>query len=388
MDITERLDRLRSAEALHRRQAMLEEAEALAHVGSWEWDVAGDSAVVSAEGGRIWGISVDSPPHPIDQFIRRIEAEDRPIIEDAIQRAIDDGEEFDVVVRILRDGKTRLVRHRGRVTQRKDGKAVRLAGTIEDVTDRKAAEEQQRQLHHMEDLNEFKSQFIGMVAHDLNNVLTPMRLNLGLVEMQMAKPGGGGKVPLDRLKGNISRLSGFLADLLDASRLQSGHLDLDVQDFDLAASLRQTVEGMRPEAEDLGLHLAFAGPSSFPIAADQRRLEQVTTNLLSNAFKFTPRGGTVRVELKPTADGAGLIVADTGPGVAAGDLERIFQPFTRLLNTPQGNHTGTGLGLYICRGIIEQHGGRIWCESKGEGKGASFCVSLPLAAPGKVLRPE
>jgi signal transduction histidine kinase len=386
MDITERLGRLRSAEHLHRREAMLEEAEALSHVGSWEWDVAGDSAVVSAEGGRIWGISVDSPPHPIDQFIRRIDAEDRPIIEDAVQRAIEDGKEFDVVVRILRDGKTRLVRHRGWVTQRDGGKGVRLAGTLEDVTDRKAAEQQQRQLHHMEDLNEFKSQFIGMVAHDLNNVLTPMRINLGLVEMQMATPGGG-KVPLDRLKANISRLSGFLADLLDASRLQSGHLDLDVQDFDLAASLRESVEAFRPEAEELGLHLAFAAPSSFPIAADRRRLEQVTTNLLSNAFKFTPKGGTVRMELKTTADGAGLIVTDTGPGVDADDLAKLFHPFTRLLKTPQGSHTGTGLGLYICRGIVEQHGGRIWCESRGEGKGASFCISLPLAAPEKALRP-
>jgi signal transduction histidine kinase len=387
MDITERLRRLRTAEEEHRHQAMLEEAESLAHVGSWCWDAASDSAVFSAEGCRIWGIPVDSPPHPIDRFMDRIEAEDRPVLEDAVRQAIAAQREFDVVVRTLRDGKTRLVRHRGWVTQREADKVVRLCGTIEDVTDRKATEEQGKQLHHMEELNEFKSQFIGMVAHDLNNVLTPMRLNLQLASDETAK-GGTNRKPLDRLRGNLERLSGFLADLLDASRLQSGHLDLDMKAFDLAESVRQTVDALRPEAEERGLALVFDAPAKLAVTADRRRMEQVTTNLLSNAFKFTPRGGTVRVELKPTADGASLIVADTGPGVAAGDLERIFQPFTRLLNTPQGNHTGTGLGLYISRGIIEQHGGRIWCESQGEGKGASFCISLPLTAPAKGLRPE
>ncbi|HUR63882.1 MAG TPA: ATP-binding protein [Candidatus Thermoplasmatota archaeon] len=387
MDITERLERLRTAENLHRRQAMLEEAEALSHVGSWIWDVADDSAVMSAEGGRIWGIPVDSPPHPLGRFIARIDPEDRPLIEGAVRHAVEAGEDYDVVTRILRDGKARLVRHRGWVTQRKDGKAVRLAGTIEDVTDSKAAEQQLKQLHHMEDLNEFKSQFIGMVAHDLNNVLTPMHLNLGVADNEMAKLGGD-RNSLDRLKSNLDRLSGFLGDLLDAARLQSGHLDLDVRPFNLAASLRRTVDALRPEAEGLGLHLALTAPPALPIMADQRRLEQVTTNLLSNAFKFTPKNGAVRVELKTTADGAGLIVTDTGPGVDAADLAKLFQPFTRLLTVPQGHHTGTGLGLYICRGIVEQHGGRIWCESKGEGKGASFCISLPLAAPEKALRPK
>ncbi|MEA3142859.1 MAG: hypothetical protein QOG31_183 [Thermoplasmata archaeon] len=377
-DVTEK--RL-ATEELQRRQALLEEAEALAHVGSWAWDVPSDSAVLSAEGCRIWGIPTDAPSHPVPWFQSRMVPEDWPILKEAVQQAVVDGRDYDVVARVLRDGATRHVRHRGRIMERdKVGRALRLTGTIEDITDRKAAEEQQKRLRHMEELNEFKSQFLGMVAHDLNNVLTPMALNLKLAETQMAKLGGL-TAPLDRMKSSIARLSGFLADLLDASRLQSGHLSLDAKPFDLADSLRAIVDSLRPEAEAAGIALTVAAPPALPVIADRRRLEQVTSNLLSNALKFTPRGGTVAVGLDAAGGEARLTVTDTGPGVAPEDLVKLFQPFTRLQATPQGKHTGTGLGLYICRGIVERHGGRIACESKGPGKGASFHVTLPLSPP-------
>ncbi|MEA3204371.1 MAG: hypothetical protein QOI63_2053 [Thermoplasmata archaeon] len=374
-DVTEKRA---AAEELKRRQTLLEEAEALAHVGSWSWDAVHDSAVLSAEGCRIWGIPIDAPPHPVGWFASRMEPEDWPVLRAAIDHAVQAGQEYEVVTRIPRDGQVRHVRHRGRVMEKDAaGRALRLTGTIEDITDRKAAEEQQRQLRHMEELNEFKSQFIAMVAHDLNNVLTPMRLNLKLAEMATLGPS----LPLDRLKSGIQRLSGFLADLLDAARLQAGRLSLDAKPFDLAEGLRATLDALRPEAEAAGIQVTLEAPSTLPVTADRRRLEQVTTNLLSNALKFTPRGGRVAVRLRSTPAGASLTVEDTGPGIAPEDLAKLFQPFSRPLATPQGQHTGTGLGLYICRGIVEQHGGRIWCESGGAGKGACFGVFLPASAP-------
>jgi PAS domain-containing protein len=143
-DVTEKRA---AAEELRRRQALLEEAEALAHVGSWTWDVPGDSAVLSAEGCRIWGIPTDSPPHPVSWFQPRMVPEDWSLLIEAVQRAVAEGQDYDVVARVLRDGETRHVRHRGRIMERDAaGKGLRLTGTIEDITDRKAAEEQQRLL--------------------------------------------------------------------------------------------------------------------------------------------------------------------------------------------------------------------------------------------------
>jgi PAS domain S-box-containing protein len=376
--ITDVTEKHAAAKELQRRQALLEETEALAHVGSWSLDLAADRATLSAEGCRIWGAAPDSPPQTVAWFQARVEPADWPSIEEGLQQAIVDGKDYEVVARIRRDGDVRQVRIRGRVMERDmAGKVLRLAGTMEDITDRKAAEEQQKRLRHMEELNTYKSQFLGMVAHDLNNVLSPMTINLKLAETQMAQLGGS-TTALDRLKASIGRLSGFLADLLDASRLQSGHLSLDAKPFDLADLVRSLVETLRPEAEAGGIRLVLVAPGSLPLVGDQRRLEQVAINLLSNALKFTPKGGVVSVELATTADVVSLTVADTGPGIAADDLARLFQPFSRLLATPQGKHTGTGLGLYICRGIAEQHRGRIWCESQGPGKGASFRLVLPV----------
>ncbi|MHB8633504.1 MAG: sensor histidine kinase [Thermoplasmatota archaeon] len=286
------------------------------------------------------------------------------------------------------DGSTRWALMRCWVGYGGDGTPARLEGLITDVTDKRAAEQERlaldqshREQGRLAQQNEFKSRFLGMVAHDLSNVLTPIRANLKVAEMQVASLGGD-KMPLERLKSGVTRLSGFLADLLDASRLQSGHLTLDAQPFNLAESLRETLDSVRPGAEAAGITLTLSSPASVPVTADRRRIEQVTTNLLSNALKFTPKGGSVVVTLTATGAGPCLTVTDTGLGVAADDLPKLFQPFSRLVATPQGKYTGTGLGLYICRGIIEQHAGRIWCESKGAGQGACFTVVLPQAAPG------
>jgi sigma-B regulation protein RsbU (phosphoserine phosphatase) len=291
--------------------------------------------------------------------------------------------------RVIRlDGSVRNALMRCWVAYDEAGNATRLEGIIADVTEKRQAEEKRlelessrREAERLTQVNAFKTQFIGMVAHDLNNVLTPMRLNLGVIRKKVPELPDAIRKPVDNLGSNLDRMSGFLADLLDASRLQSGHLALDLESFDLAEALRRTTDAFQPEADAARLAFSLAAPPTLAVTADRRRLEQVTTNLLSNALKFTPQGGSVTVKLEALQDEVRLSIKDTGPGVAAEDLAKLFRPFSRLQATPQGKHTGTGLGLYICRGIVEQHGGRIWCESEGAGKGACFNVLLPLGSP-------
>jgi signal transduction histidine kinase len=114
---------------------------------------------------------------------------------------------------------------------------------------------------------------------------------------------------------------------------------------------------------------------------DPRRIEQVIANFLSNALKFTPPGGRVAVSLKPSSEGVEFTVADNGHGLNPEDLPNLFQPFSRIGTLVQGKHSGTGLGLFICKGIVEAHGGRVGVESKGPGKGSTFSAWLPRKQP-------
>jgi sigma-B regulation protein RsbU (phosphoserine phosphatase) len=285
--------------------------------------------------------------------------------------------------RVVRpDGSVRQALMRCWVAYGDDGQPVRIEGIVSDVTEKRQAEAERVELdmsrregERLTQLNKFKSQFLGMVAHDLNNVLTPLKLNLRMLEDTV----GPGSKPLNGMKGSVDRLAGFLADLLDATRLQAGELPLDARPFNLAAAIAEALDTAQGAAAEAGLELARDLPADLPVVADRRRIEQVATNLLSNALKFTPRGGRVEVRLVPVAAGALLSVRDTGPGIAAEDVPKLFQPFVRLGTKAQGKHSGTGLGLFICRGFVERHGGRIWCESDGPGKGATFNVELPLA---------
>jgi PAS domain S-box-containing protein len=382
-DITERLQ---AEEDLRRQHAALEEAQAIAHLGSWEWDPVADLATLSKEGWRIWDLEPGSA-RGNKEFLALVHPEDRPRFEAAIAAAVAEGKDYDCTVRTRTKAGEAHTRHRGRVSARDAaGRAIRLNGTVEDVTERAQAEARRLELEQvqkerrlLEEQNEFKSQFLNMVAHDLNNVLSPMRIYLKMVGDEAAQRGEPPSKPLLGLRGSIERIAGFLADLLDAARLQSGQILLATQRFDLALAVREAVETTRPQAESLGLALAADLPASLEVEADRRRIDQVLGNLLSNAMKFTPSGGTVRVRLAVGGDEVHLSVEDTGRGIAPENLGKLFQPFTRLGGAVQGAHTGTGLGLFICRGIAEAHGGRVAVESAGLGHGTTFRVALPLA---------
>ncbi|MCA1818471.1 MAG: HAMP domain-containing histidine kinase, partial [Halobacteriales archaeon] len=264
------------------------------------------------------------------------------------------------------------------------GTPVTLSGTVEDVTDRVQAEEQRLQLvatreerRRLAETNEFKTRFLGMVAHDMNNVVTPLRLSAATLADGLEKDAAPQRVKaVAILQRAVERLAGFLADLLDAARLQSGHLAIDAQPFDLSQQVGAALDALQDEADVAGLRIERDIVHGVEVRADARRIDQVTTNLLGNALKFTPSGGRISVSLRTDEAAVEFAVADTGPGLSADDLGSLFEPFTQLGSAPQGKHTGTGLGLFICRGIVEAHGGTIRCESEGPGKGARFVVRL------------
>lgn len=328
---------------------------------------------------------------PVQQFLddpllwlQTVHPDDQSMMLKAQEEAVRWGTNETEYRMVRMDGTIRNVAVRAWTAYDAHGKPAKLEGILTDVTGKRDAERERiqseidrRESARLAQLSEFKSHFIAMVAHDLNNVLTPMKINVHLIGDELTAAGNPDSKPLRALSNSVTRLEGFLADLLDASRLQSGQLTLAMTPFDLASSITASLDAIEDYAAAEGVTLVRSVPVALVVKGDRRRLEQVSTNLLSNAVKFTPSAGQVKVSLLKTKEGILVSVTDSGRGIAAEDIAKLFQPFGRLGTVPQGKHSGTGLGLFICKGIVEQHGGRIWCESDGLGRGTTFNVLLP-----------
>ncbi|HUR61488.1 MAG TPA: PAS domain-containing sensor histidine kinase [Candidatus Thermoplasmatota archaeon] len=257
---------------------------------------------------------------------------------------------------------------------------------LRDVTERKKADEariaaraREAEVERLEEMNRFKTMFINTAAHELLNPITPMRAVLHVMRKNPDRPPGRLVREIDILSRNMERLNRLVSELLDASRLEARKLGLHLRDIDLARLVKEAVESFQPEAAAKGVRLAPAqAPGAIPMQGDADRLAQVLYNLLSNAIKFTPPGGRVECAVSLGPEGAILRVQDTGVGFDAVAQAKLFRPFSRAHLASDQAEPGTGLGLYVTKGIVELHGGRIRCESPGPGRGALFEVVLPL----------
>ena len=185
--------------------------------------------------------------------------------------------------------------------------------------------------------------------------------------------------------------SRLIEDLLDVSRIISGKLRLNLRTVDLPDVVRAAVQSVMPAAEVKAMRVdKLLDPGAGPVSGDADRLQQVVWNLVSNAVKFTPKGGRVQVRLARVNSQVELTVSDTGQGIAPEFLPHVFERFTQADTTSTRQHSGLGLGLGITRHLVELHGGTIHVYSDGEGKGATFVVSLPImilhARPGHPAR--
>jgi signal transduction histidine kinase len=182
---------------------------------------------------------------------------------------------------------------------------------------------------------------------------------------------------LGSIQRATNRLAAITQDLLDVARWQHGDQALRPVRLSFSTLVRDVVRGFKQhlnEEDRLVLHVARGRQT---VVGDAVRLQQVCENILENAFKYSPEGGDVRVDLRPEGGGVLLRVADHGIGIPPGSTEMIFEPFGRAANAERRSLPGMGLGLYICRSTVERHGGRIWAESPGELQGTTVNVWLP-----------
>ncbi|MFL6254499.1 MAG: ATP-binding protein [Pyrinomonadaceae bacterium] len=276
-----------------------------------------------------------------------------------------------------------------------EGSVIGTLTIVDDVTERVAREaELQAQLEARsrllasekaarevaEDANRLKDEFLATISHELRTPLTAIigwsnMLRAGKLDEQTATRA------VEIIYRNAQSQNQLTADLLDVSRIISGKLRLDVRTIDLPQIVEAALDAVQPAAEAKGIRLqSMIDPHAGPISGDADRLQQIIWNLLTNAVKFTSKGGRVQIKLARVDSHVEITVSDTGAGINADFLPYVFDRFRQADATIARFHGGLGLGLSIVRQLTELHGGTARVESEGEGKGATFTISLPFMA--------
>jgi len=488
-DITERV---RAEEELRESRSLLRETQKMAQVGGWELDLETNEQVWTEEVYHIHEVDLDYKPD-LEGGVSFYAPEHRPIIQQAVQRAAETGEPWDLELQFITAKGNRLwVRAIGKA-HLKDGKAIKLSGTFQDITERKQAEEALRESEEkfrtifetvadmisyvdthgkildvnkrVEDLlgykrdevigknftrlgglgvknlprmlklfgdtirgggardgvelelehkdgrqvfvevgtrfikkggriegivsvfrdvterkrvEEMKDNLIRDVSHELKTPLAKMQMSVEQLMETLGTPS------IDRQKvvrvseivsGNVQRLQSTVSSILDLSSLESGRVTYHKTRVQPEKLIRQVIVDMQPLAEAKELELAAELPEGLPqIEGDREKLLRVLTNLVGNAVKFSDQGKIVVSAKKKKAHEIEIAVSDSGRGIPREDLDRVFERFWQ--DNP--SIPGAGIGLAICKTIVEAHGGKIWAESAGRGQGTTVRFTLPV----------
>lgn len=256
-----------------------------------------------------------------------------------------------------------------------------------EIAERRRVEEERAQLlareqearQAAESANRLKDDFLTTVSHELR---TPLTAIVGWTEMLRdgALDPAAAERALLTIERNAKAQVNLVNDLLDASRIVTGKLQIEIRPVELITIVEAAVDTLRPavEAKDLRLQMVLQ-PWVGPFSGDHSRLQQIISNLISNAIKFTPPGGMIEVRLERRGGQAVITISDTGQGIRPEFLPHVFDRFRQADGSTTRTHGGLGLGLAIVKHLVEMHGGTIQADSRGEGHGASFAVTLPLA---------
>ena len=291
-------------------------------------------------------------------------------------------------VRVRKDGSLLDVALTVSPVKDADGTIIGASKIARDITERKRAALEKEQLLEAERAARTESQraslmkdeFLATLSHELRTPLSAILgwsqlLSSGSMERDEVKEG------LETIERNARVQTQLIEDLLDMNRIISGKVRLDVQRMDLADVVDAAVNSIRPAAEAKGIRLQkVVDPLAGPISGDPGRLQQIVWNLLSNAVKFTPKGGKVEVIVERVNSHVEITVNDSGRGIKPEFLPHVFERFRQADASTTRQYGGLGLGLSIVKQLVELHGGHIRATSAGEGLGATFIVSLPMAA--------
>lgn len=380
-DVTELMN---TYEALSKSEASLAQAQRMAGLGNWEWNIKTNKLSWSDEVYRIFGLAPHEFGASYDAFLARIHPDDRAIVEGAVNKALVDGDDYMVTHRIITPtGEEKIVQERGEVLLSSLGAPLTMTGTVQDITDTwKHEQELSMERDRAEAASRSKSQFLATMSHELR---TPLNAIIGFSEL-IEKQVNGPAAMDDYMKyAQYARESGqhllhIINDILDVSRADLGSITTDPKLFDPCSLILSVLNMVSTKAEEKTLDLSANCPEGQgEVFLDERLCRQVLLNLVSNAIKFSPAGGTIEIGFTISGPEATLYVRDNGPGISDEDLEHVFDPFFQVEGEYARRHEGVGLGLTIVKKFAEVQGGIVSVDSKIE-EGTEVTVTFPAAA--------
>jgi PAS domain S-box-containing protein len=412
IDITERL---KMENQLRRNQAELQRANRrimlatdVTGIGIWEYDLKANVIIWDDMMYELYGVSQNENPCSYDAWESMIHADDVEYATNELKKVVQTQSEYDAEFRIVRpDGVMRWMKlHATHVTDQ-DGRVVQIIGTNQDVTERKEyantletivkhrTNELEKAKKAAEDASEYKGLFLANMSHELR---TPMHAIRSFTKLALKREADEKNLKyLRNIDTSADRLTALLNDLLDLSKLEAGKMTAEFQDCNILELFNEHLQLLESLAHDKKLDVTVHHQGQLTASVDKKLIGQVITNILSNAIKFSPERGKIKITINaPTGkmrlagrDEISIQVSDQGPGIPLDEIHRIFDQFVQSSKTRTGHgNNGTGLGLPISREIIELHKGRIWASSPvadselssedADKKGSTFHVIIPL----------
>ncbi|MZR32525.1 PAS domain-containing sensor histidine kinase [Sneathiella litorea] len=369
-------------QALKESRAKLEEAQAIAHIGNWMHDSAGNTHEWSDEVFRILGYQPGEVIQSYGNFISRVHDNDIERLRAVFQHLTESQEPFEVEFRVVQgEDKMVYVRLIGRAIVDDNGNLTGASGTIQDITTQHIFERKLMQAKlEAEEGTRSKSLFLANMSHELR---TPLNAVIGFSEV-LAKEIFG---PLandryreyaDNIQSSGRHLLSLIDDILDYSRLESDSIELHETEFSLLKAVESTKTMLAAKANEKSISVSLSGNLDIRLNADERKFKQVLINLVNNAIKFTPEKGHIEIDFSMKSKNfISLYIIDSGYGISKEEINNVMRPFGRTHYSISKSIEGTGLGLPLAKSIVELHGGELKITSNKKKSGTTIEIRLP-----------
>lgn len=370
--------------ALREREEQLRLATEAAEVGLWDVDMVANTLFWPPSVKAMFGISPEKPVS-MDDYYSGLHPDDYDATVTAFANACNPAIRslYDVEYRTIgkEDKKIRWVAAKGRAIFNNANRCVRIIGTAIDVTKRKQNEEALRQSEErLRESDRKKDEFLAMLAHELRNPLAPITTAAEM--LRLAAPTDSRTLKAaDVIVRQVKHMTALVNDLLDVSRVTRGLVQLEKAPVDIKSAVSSAIEQSRSLIEGRNHSLTVKMDAAHStVDGDRTRLVQVVANLLNNAAKYTPQGGSITLEVQNSDNFVAIRVQDDGIGIDNKLLPHIFDLFTQAERTPDRAQGGLGIGLALVKTLVDLHEGSVSAESDGPGKGSTFAVTLPCAS--------